>query len=370
MDIFQSNDADKIDRPFSTLGAFIVLSALAIVAYSDFRVQTVSLGYLYVLPLALSAFVFRLRISLGLAVVCVVFADWFGPFEHTGRNHVLRNLETLMAFIAVVIVVNRLMSQRARLAELVRRQRDELRREIELAAQVQQRLLPANSPAIDGFDIAGKMIAARTVGGDYFDYIELPNGDWGLGVADVSGKGLAAALLMSCVETALRIDAQSGSRANQIVHDLNRVLAGMTYADRYVTLFYGKLKPADRLLEYSNAGHPPPLLMRRDGAEVEWLGTGGTPAGLFAEAHYESGTVQLQPGDTIVFYTDGITEATNGSGQEFSAEFLAALVRENAESGARDLVEVIIKSVREFCGSSNFEDDLTVVVLKAVNPSA
>ena len=256
------------------------------------------------------------------------------------------------------------MGQRTRLTELVRIQRDELQQEIELAAQVQQRLLPARPPVMNGFDIAGQMIAARTVGGDYFDYIELPAGDLGLVVADVSGKGVAAALLMSSVEMGLRIDAPSASHTNQAVRNLNKVLVHVTDAERYVTLFYGKLDVSQCLLEYTNAGHCPPLLVRQGTREPVWLEAGGMVAGLFPEAEYDCGQVRLEPGDMLISYTDGVTEATNAAGEQFTVARLEAVVRENATSCAQDLVEAILKAVGEFRGANALEDDLTLMVLR------
>ena len=356
--------AKKNERPFNASLTLLVFGAVATVGYVDYVVDTVSLGYLYVLPLALGAFVFRLRISLGLVFICFILQDLLGPFAHAGWQHIMRNLATLIAFVVVVVVVDRLVGQRIQLTELVRIQRDELAQEIELAAQVQQRLLPARPPVMNGFDIAGQMIAARTVGGDYFDYINLPAGDLGLVVADVSGKGVAAALLMSSVEMALRIDAPSASHTNQVVRDLNKVLAHVTDAERYVTLFYGKLDVSQCLLEYTNAGHLPPLLVRQGTREPAWLEAGGTVTGLFPEAAYDCGQVRLEPGDTLILYTDGVTEATNAAGEQFTVERLVALVRENPTSSAQDLVETILKAVGEFRGANALEDDLTLMVLR------
>ena len=261
--------ANKIERPFNALLTLVVFGAVATVGYADYVVDTISLGYLYVLPLALSAFVFRLRISLGLVFICFILQDLFGPFEHTGWQHIVRNLLTLIAFVVVVVVVDRLVGQRMRLTELVRIQRYDLAQELELAAQVQQRLLPAQPPGVNGFDIAGQMVASRTLGGDYFDYINLPAGDLGLVVADVAGKGVAAALLMAMVEMALHIHAPSAPHTNHVVRDLNKLLFEVTDAERYATVFYGKLDVSQCLLEYTNAGHLPPLLLRDATREPE-----------------------------------------------------------------------------------------------------
>lgn len=358
--------ADKIERPINPLSTLIVLGAIAAVGYADFVVQTISLGYLYVLPLALSAFVFRLRISLALVFFCFLLQDWFGPFEHTGWQHIVRNLLTLIAFLVVVVVVDQLVRQRTHLSDLVRLQRDELAREIELAAQVQERLLPPRPPVVNGFEIAGRMVAARTVGGDYFDYLELPAEHVGLVIADVSGKGVSAALLMASVKMALWAGASATLNPSQAVSNLNKGFHDVTDEERYVTLFYGRLDVAQGLLEYTNAGHLPPLLLHAATGELEWLQAGGTVIGLFPAAEYVCGQVRLKPGDTLVLYTDGVTEATNAAGEEFTRKRLVALVRENATGSAQDLIEAIYNAVHAFRGTSTLEDDLTLVVLRAI----
>ncbi|HTF44925.1 MAG TPA: PP2C family protein-serine/threonine phosphatase, partial [Terriglobales bacterium] len=306
----------KIGRPVNLSLALIVVSAIAGVAYADFIVQTISLGYLYLLPLAMCGFVFRLRISLILVLLCFFLQDWLGPFAHYGWTHFARNLATLVAFVTVVVVVDRLTGQRRQLSKLVRQQRDELAREIETAALVQKRLLPSRAPAINGFDIAGKMVAARTVGGDYFDYLELPAGHLGLAIADVSGKGVSAALLMSSVKMALRAGAPRALSPDRALRNLNSSFYEVTEADRYVTLFYGNLNAERGLLEYANAGHLPPLLFHRATGEIEWLETGGMVIGLFPAAEYQCGQAWLHPGDILILYTDGVTEATNAAGEE------------------------------------------------------
>ena len=358
------NSISKVDGSFGALLAMLTFGSLAIVGYADFVVKTVSLGYLYIVPLVLGAFVFRLPTAFGLVLACGALADWLGPFEHTGFEHTARNLLTLVGFAVVVLVVDRLSSQRMELTEIVRRQRDELEREIELAAAVQQRLLPAAPPAIPGFDIAGQMIPARIVGGDYFDYIGLPSGGLGLAIADVAGKGVAASLLMSSVQMALRVDSATTPHPNQLVQNLNQVLNEVTDTGRYVTLFYGKLDVAQSELEFTNAGHLPPLLLRRRSPEPTFLEVGGTVVGLFEQSQYDAARVRLEKGDVLVLYTDGITETTDSTGEQFSVDRLTALVRDHASEVAQELVKTILEAVSRFRGDKDLEDDLTLVVIK------
>ena len=358
------NSISKIDGSFGALLALLTFGSLAIVGYADFVVKTVSLGYLYIVPLVLGAFVFRLPTAVALVLTCGALADWLGPFEHTGFEHTARNVLTLVGFAVVVLVVDRLSSQRMELTEIVRRQRDELEREIELAADVQQRLLPATPPALPGFDIAGQMIPARIVGGDYFDYIGLPSGGLGLAIADVAGKGVAASLLMSSVQMALRVDAATASHPNHLVQNLNQVLNEVTDAGRYVTLFYGRLDAAQSVLEYTNAGHLPPLLLRQKSPEPIFLDVGGTVVGLFEQSNYEAARVRLEKGDVLVLYTDGITETTGKTEEQFSVDRLVSVVRDNPNQTAQELVDTIVNAVAQFRGDKDLEDDLTLVVVK------
>ncbi len=342
----------------------VTLTAIAAVAYADSIVDTISLGYLYFLPLVLSAFVHRLRITIMLIPLCVILHDWLGPYEHAGWPLLVRNLLTLTGFSTVVWAVHRLVVHRQRLTEVVRLQRDELAEEIALAADVQQRLLPAQAATLQGFDLAGRMYPARVVGGDYYDYVELPQGNLGLVIADVSGKGVAAALLMASVEMGLRTDAPSLSRSDEIVSNLNRLLYEITDAPRYVTLFYGKLDVASRCLEYTNAGHLPPVLLRASAEEVVLLEKGGPVIGLFPGATFESDRIRLEPGDVLVLYTDGVVEAENSLAEQYSRERLVSLVRRHTDMSAQYLVERIYASVVEFTGTDVLRDDLTLSVLK------
>jgi serine phosphatase RsbU (regulator of sigma subunit) len=352
------------EKYIDALLTLAVLAAIAVVAYTDWVVISVSLGYLYLLPLSLSAVVHRLRTSLLLVAVCVVLHDWFGPFEHAGWQHIVRNLLSAVGFATVVILVNRLAGQRSRLSDIVRRQRDELAQEITLGAEVQQRLLPRKPPELPGFDVAGAMHPAKLVGGDYYDYVQLPEGSVGLAIADVSGKGVAAALLMPTVEVALRMAAWGALRTDEVLKTLNRVVYEVTDESRYVTLFYAILHPGQRLLEYTSAGHYPALLIRAASQEPAWLETGGLVLGLIPDAVYKTGRVELCPDDVLVLYTDGVIEARNQNEEEFSRERLVSLVQSHAGRTAQELVEAIHAAVMEFKGTSVLDDDLTLIVLK------
>jgi phosphoserine phosphatase RsbU/P len=346
----------------------LVLAAIAGisgVAYADSLVVTISLGYLYVLPLSLSALT-RYRITtFSLVVGCVVLHDWLGPYEHTGWQMLHRSVLTLIGFTVVVLFVGRLADQRRRLMQVVNAQRSEMALELAQAVEAQQRLLPQESPNIPGIEIAGLMSPSKELGGDYYDFIELPQGNIGLVIADVSGKGTSAALFMPSIEVAFRMDAHSPSPSNEIVTNLNRVLYELTEQSRYVTLFYAKLDVLRRTLEYTNAGHFPPVILRASEAET-WLTEGGAVVGLLPEASYQTASVALNPGDVLILYTDGVIDAENDKEEMYAKERLVSVARANRTKSAQELVQIIRSSVFAFAGTEELRDDLTLVALKVL----
>src|ERR1700726_3468164 len=197
--------------------------------------------------------------------------------------------------------------QLRRLAESTARQRDELAEELRLAAEVQQNILPQSIPAVPGFEFAARMYPARIVAGDYYGFLELPDGKIGVVIADVSGKGVAAGLLMPSIEVALRMDAARFASTSDLVHTFNNVVCQITSGHRFISLFYGKLYPQSQSLEYTNAGHNPPLVIRA-GTDPSPLDKGGPVLGVLPNSHYESAKITLRQGDILVLYTDGAVE--------------------------------------------------------------
>ncbi len=358
-----SDESSSLESHTQLLSLLAVLAGIAAVAYADFLVVSISLGYLYVLPLSLSGLTQRLRVTLALAAICVFLHDLLGPYEHAGWPILYRTALAAIGFTTVAVLVSKLAEQRGRLAHIVRIQRDELAMEMKYAARVQQHLLPGGPPDIAPFSLAGMMSPARQLGGDYYDYIQLPPDRLGLVIADVSGKGVAAALFMPSVEVALRMETHSALGTEDVVGKLNKVLCDLVKQMRYVTLFYAILDPALRRVHYTNAGHLPPFVLRADD-QVLWLTQGGPPVGLFPEYVYGAARVDLLPGDILVLYTDGVTEAENSKGEQYSKDRLVDLVRANTNASAAELVKVIHSSVLDFAGSTELQDDFTLVVLK------
>ena len=303
----------------------VVLAGVSAVAYADKSVAPVSLAPLYFLPLALSALVHPLRISLALSIVCLVLHDLVGSVRDVGTEHLLKDAITLLGYVFVVVVVNQLGAQRRRLAELAERQRDELANEIELAAEVQQGILHRSIPQVPGFDFAARMYPAKIVAGDYYGFIEFPAGEIAVVVADVSGKGVSAGLLMPSIEVALRMDAARFSSTSDLLQTFNNVVCQITGGHRFISLFYGKLSTQSHSLEYTNAGHNPPLVIRA-GTDPSPLDKGGPVLGVLPNSLYESEKITLRQGDILVLYTDGAVEAENPAGEQYSAERLSRTV--------------------------------------------
>lgn len=355
------------ERSARWLLSVLVLGGVAAIAYADFRVEThISLGYLYFLPLALSAFLFPLRITLLLAVACTLLQDWFGPFGHRFWPHVLRNVVILLGYSMVGFTINRLVRQRLEYFRTIRHQRDELAQELRMAGELQQRLLPPEAPRCPGYDIAGRMIPVSLVGGDFYDYLHLQQDELGFVIADVAGKGAPAALLMPTVQLALRMASRASSAADEVMRALNRIMHEATDEARFVTLFYGRLNPAGRALEYSNAGHHPPLLFRPPSGEALWLEAGGPVLGLLPEADYQTATVNLHAGDTLILYTDGLVESWNERDEDYSRRRLLDLVSAHHSSSAQSLVDAICQSVTDFRGSGKVRDDMTVIAVRVL----
>ena len=233
--------------------------------------------------------------------------------------------------------------------------------EYEEAREIQQGLMPKQIPKIPGVEIAGSWRPARIVGGDYFDVFSFSERRVGLCIADVSGKGMPAALLMSNLQAVVKALASENISAKELVEKINRVMCRNTTEAKFITLFYGLLDVNDKTLRYVNAGHNPPILTRSDGAQVR-LEEGGVILGVFEEHSYEEGGIELRPGDRLVMFTDGFSEAVNGKGVEFGEERMAELSRGARQLSAEALRGCLLERVTEFC-DGGFDDDATLLVV-------
>jgi predicted permease len=265
-----------------------------------------------------------------------------------------------------------LMIENSRLTDRVVDQ-EALRRDIALASDVQRHLLPDVPPRGECADFTAISIPARRIGGDYYDFITLPEQGIGIALADVSGKGVAAALIMSVVQASLRIlSSERDMPPPRLVARLNECVYGSTPGGKYVTFFYAELDQQRRQLRYVNAGHNPPYLFRAnrpstadsDSPEIEQLSTGGTVVGMFPEMSYEEATVELDSGDVLLAFTDGVPEAHNAENDEFGEDRLQALLRQSAHLPADDISARIAAALNSWIGDADQYDDLTFIVMK------
>jgi serine phosphatase RsbU (regulator of sigma subunit) len=349
----------------STWWAFlVVVLAIGCVAYADNRVEGVSLGYLYILPLSFSAILLSPRLTYAIVVVCILFHDLFGPPIHHIQGRILHNLTALVGFMFVVAILEWFVAQRNALNDLTRHQRDELLKEVELAAEVQRLFLPRSDPETSGFEIAGAMHPARVVGGDYYDYLARPDGRMRLVIADVSGKGVAAALLMSATAAAVQLETNEPRKLSDVANHLNKELFALQDDGRFVTVLLGELDPRSGQLNYINCGHNPALLVRGDGGETVWLHASCTPVGMAPEMDCLLEEIRLAPGDIMVWYTDGLTDASNREAKEFGTERLLESVRTHSDGNAREICDQLWRDVAAFTQRESLDDDLTVMVIK------
>jgi serine phosphatase RsbU (regulator of sigma subunit) len=261
-----------------------------------------------------------------------------------------------------------LLIENARLTDRVVEQ-EKLRRDLALAAEVQRRLLPDRPPGTAAVGIAAVSVPARTVGGDYYDFLEMDGHRIGIALADIAGKGVAAALIMSVVQASLRIISAEGNISlPELAAKMNRFLYRSTRSNSYATFFYAQVDERSRQLRYVNAGHNPPYLLRfadHSPAEIEELSTGGTIIGMFPQANYEEATVNLRAGDVLVVFTDGVTEALNPREEEFGEERLRELLRRVAHLPVDEMSSRISQELRDWIDDAAQYDDLTFIVMKA-----
>lgn len=238
---------------------------------------------------------------------------------------------------------------------------DKIGGEMEQAVEIQKSLLPRKSPKFEGYDIYGRSIPAELVGGDFYEYFTFEEGHFGVSIGDASGHGLPAALLVRDVVIGLRMGIASEYKIVHTVKKLNKVIQQSTYATNFVSLFMGEME-LDGHFFYVNAGHPSPFLVTND--KILELNPTGMVLGFVSDIKLHRSYAYMTPGSVLVMYTDGIIERNDGTEKQFTIEKLHELVLENKKSSAKEIVEIIFKTVYEYGRSVNWEDDVTVVVIK------
>jgi serine phosphatase RsbU (regulator of sigma subunit) len=274
----------------------------------------------------------------------------------------VRFLHLLANQAAIAIEKARLHEQEA--------QRRLLENELALARKIQLSLLPRSCPYIAGWDCAALYEAARIVAGDFYDLFELPGepGRLGLVIADVVGKGISAALFMTLSRTMIRTAALSSGSPVEALVRANALILNDNRSDLFVTAFYAVVDTRTGTVTYANAGHNRPLWLQAGTGQIQELAAGGIILGIFDEIELEERQVQVAPGDILLLYTDGITEAMDAAGQEFGTERLGAVLAGHAGSTAGRLIEAVVGAVRDFAGKNIYADDRTLLVLKRQEP--
>jgi serine phosphatase RsbU (regulator of sigma subunit) len=261
-----------------------------------------------------------------------------------------------MANVAAIRIEN------ARLAEIEHSEKI-LELELSQACEIQKMLLPTEPPQYQGYDVAGLNLACRTVGGDYYDFLPYQDGRLAVMVGDVSGKGLPAALLMSSLQARVQMFRETSPEPGFAVTTLNRSLAEHCPLGKFITFFYGLLDGATGTVKYTNAGHNYPLVLRKNGS-VELLKGNGLVMGLFATAPYEVRETRLEPGEMLVLYSDGVTEASTTNGKEFGEEGLAQFLAARPSVPCDEIVNQLVDYMRKWRGNTAFADDFTVVLVR------
>src|SRR5690242_21140781 len=297
-----------------------------------------------------------LAVPLGVAekVFGIIYAD--SPIAEGRFTEDHLKVLTTLASVAAIRVEN------TRLVE-ARLERERLERELALASEIQQRFQPTAPPHVEGYELQGISFPCYEIGGDYYDFIEREDGRLVIALGDVSGKGTAAALLMSSLHAAIHAQSASHDSLVATISAVNRYLADNIPANRFVTLFYAELDPVTGSLSFLNAGHNPPLIVHSAGT-VEQLASGGLPLGIKRDAEYREGRTQMQPGDVLVIYSDGVTEAVSPTGEEFGATRLYEVVARNVNASAAGIRDRIESSLTKFAQGTSAADDITLVIVK------
>jgi sigma-B regulation protein RsbU (phosphoserine phosphatase) len=270
------------------------------------------------------------------------------------------DLEVLMLLASqVAIIIEKVMLHE----QLIEKQR--LETQLEVARQVQLELLPARDPQLEGFDISAYNFPTEEVSGDYYDWVKIYDDQIGIVIADVSGKGVPAALLMAFLRASLRAASHIGYAPQVSMSKVNYLLWESIERNQFVTAFYGILDATNRTFAYANAGHNPPMLIDIDGT-AHFEERGGVPLGMFRDSRYYEYYATIAPGQILVLYTDGVTEATNPSGEEYGRDRLAEAVQNARDLPAREMIDVLHRGLMMWTDGQGASDDVTFFILKAL----
>ncbi|HKQ53647.1 MAG TPA: SpoIIE family protein phosphatase [Pyrinomonadaceae bacterium] len=298
--------------------------------------------------------VLAVPLGVGDKVFGIIYADSPIAEGRFTEDH-LKVLTTLASVAAIRVENARLMEEQI--------ERERLEQELQLASEIQQRFQPTAPPVVPGYELQGISFPCYEIGGDYYDFIQRGDGRLVVTLGDVSGKGTAAALLMSSLHAAVHAQAASHNSLVETIGAVNNYLAENTPANRFVTLFYAELDPQSGNLSFINAGHNPPLIVHAAGT-VENLAAGGVPLGIRQNAEYREGRTQIQPADVLVIYSDGVSEATSPQGEEFGTDRLYEVVARNLDASAAGIRDRIEAALTKWAQGTPAGDDITLVIVK------
>ncbi|MFC2139515.1 SpoIIE family protein phosphatase [Bacteroidota bacterium] len=280
-------------------------------------------------------------------------------FNKKGDNEFTQNDQRILSIIA---------AQSAQVIESARLYEEEkalmgLREEMRMAKEIQLNLLPKSVPQVEGYQIAAVNIPARDVGGDYYDFIKLENNRLGFCLGDITGKGMPAAMLMANLQAALRSQTLVQSDCSKCVNIVNKLLFNSTQSDRFATLFMGVLDSKRNVIEYCNGGHDQPLHFVKGNKPIGLEAT-GLLLGCFENTEYNNGEIQLQPGELLVVYSDGITESMNGKDEEFGLDRLEQIIHEHQNNNANKILDEVLNKIKSHSKGVPQSDDLTLMIIK------
>jgi sigma-B regulation protein RsbU (phosphoserine phosphatase) len=299
-------------------------------------------------------------------IYLVIFLVGAGVLLYVGRGLIAKSAYatfgltfagTTAAAVLVTVLYRVQLELRASRHELAREEA-----ELSFALEVQQALFPKQFPADQSLEFSAVCVPARGIGGDYYDVLQRPDGCLAFVVADISGKGISAAILMSNVHAVLRTLYDAGHPAGELCSQLNRHLYRVTEGTKFATAFYAEWSEQDRYLTYVNAGHPAPILLGTSSGQL--LQTGGPPLGVLPDTEFQVGRLVLQPGDMMVLFSDGITDAGESSEREFGQARLETTVKEHCEEPLDEIRQHILTAARDWAGEE-VEDDMTLLLIRA-----
>ena len=298
--------------------------------------------------------VLAVPLGVGENVFGIIYADSPIAEGRFTEDH-LKVLTTLSSVAAIRVENARLVEEQL--------ERQRLERELEVASEIQQRFQPTSAPQINGYELQGISFPCYEIGGDYYDFIKRSNGNLVVALGDVSGKGTAAALLMSSLHAAVHAQFETHNSLAETISSVNRYLVESIPANRFVTLFYAELNPNTGDVAFLNAGHNPPLIVHAGGT-MEQLAAGGLPLGIMAEADFREGRTKLHEGDVLVIYSDGVSEAVSPTGEEFGPTRLYEAVARNMDASAAGIRDRIESALTKFSQGTPAADDITLVIVK------